>query len=97
MHEVIEEECDQKEVDGFKWKHQWEAMMSSSFEGADNEVLTDAVTWRYFLVTTQDVDNKMINNEFIGSTNGYFKHYLSFDIPLLLHLHVLSTESQDAH
>ncbi|GJS55945.1 hypothetical protein Tco_0629307 [Tanacetum coccineum] len=51
MHEVIEEEWDRKEVDGFKWKHQWEAMMSSSFEGADNEVLTDAVTWRYFLIT----------------------------------------------
>ncbi|GJU68919.1 probable LRR receptor-like serine/threonine-protein kinase isoform X2 [Tanacetum coccineum] len=49
MHEVIEEEWDRKEVDGFKWKHQWEAMMSSSFEGADNEVLTDAVTWLYFL------------------------------------------------
>ncbi|GJY54830.1 hypothetical protein Tco_0446494 [Tanacetum coccineum] len=50
MHEVIEEEWDRKEVDGFKWKHQWEAKMSSSYDGADNEVLTDAVTWRYFLV-----------------------------------------------
>nr|GEY06869.1 RNA-directed DNA polymerase, eukaryota [Tanacetum cinerariifolium] len=37
-------------VDGFKWKHQWEAMMLSSFERADNEVLTQAATWRYFLV-----------------------------------------------
>ncbi|GKC35178.1 probable tRNA (guanine(26)-N(2))-dimethyltransferase 1, partial [Tanacetum coccineum] len=50
MHEVIKEEWDQKAVDGFKWKHQREAMMSSSFESADNEVLTDAVTWRYFLL-----------------------------------------------
>ncbi|GKB01063.1 putative nuclease HARBI1 [Tanacetum coccineum] len=50
MHKVIKEEWDQKAVDGFKWKHQREAMMLSSFESADNEVLTDAITWRYFLV-----------------------------------------------
>ncbi|GKA29543.1 hypothetical protein Tco_0715788 [Tanacetum coccineum] len=50
MHEVIEEDWDRKAVDGFKWNHQREAMMSSSFESADNEVLTDVVTWRYFLV-----------------------------------------------
>nr|GEU51062.1 protein phosphatase 2C 56-like [Tanacetum cinerariifolium] len=42
LHEVIAEEWDQETVDGFKWKQKWEAVMSSSFERADNEVLTEA-------------------------------------------------------
>ncbi|PWA83460.1 protein phosphatase 2C family protein [Artemisia annua] len=42
MHEVIAEEWDQEAVDGFKWKQKWEAVLSSSFERADNEVLTEA-------------------------------------------------------
>ncbi|PWA82644.1 protein phosphatase 2C family protein [Artemisia annua] len=42
MHEVIAEEWDQEAVDCFKLKHKWEAVLSSSFERADNEVLTEA-------------------------------------------------------
>ncbi|KVI01211.1 Protein phosphatase 2C [Cynara cardunculus var. scolymus] len=42
MHEVIAEEWDQEAADGFKWQQRWEAVMSSSFERADNEVLSEA-------------------------------------------------------
>nr|GEV30696.1 protein phosphatase 2C family protein [Tanacetum cinerariifolium] len=49
IHEVIKEDWDQKAVDGFQWKHKWEAMMPSSFERPNNEVLTEAATWHYFL------------------------------------------------
>lgn len=42
MHEVIAEEWDQEAPAGFKWQQKWEAVMSSSFERADTEVLTEA-------------------------------------------------------
>ena len=42
MHEVLAEEWDQEAIDGFKWKQKWEAVLSSSFERADDEVLTEA-------------------------------------------------------
>ncbi|XP_076949734.1 protein phosphatase 2C 77-like isoform X2 [Bidens hawaiensis] len=43
MHEVIAEEWDQDANDDCKWQQRWEAVMSSSFERADNEVTTEAV------------------------------------------------------
>ncbi|KAF5788780.1 putative protein-serine/threonine phosphatase [Helianthus annuus] len=42
MHEVIAQEWDQDANDEFKWQQRWEAVMSSSFQRADNEVITDA-------------------------------------------------------
>uniref|UniRef100_A0A5B6Z6T3 protein-serine/threonine phosphatase n=1 Tax=Davidia involucrata TaxID=16924 RepID=A0A5B6Z6T3_DAVIN len=42
MHEVVAEEWDRETVDGFEWHQRWEATFSSSFERADNEVLTEA-------------------------------------------------------
>ncbi|KAI3709574.1 hypothetical protein L2E82_39340 [Cichorium intybus] len=42
MHEVIAEEWDQEASNGYKWQQRWESVMSSSFERADNEVLTEA-------------------------------------------------------
>ncbi|CAH1449756.1 unnamed protein product [Lactuca virosa] len=42
MHEVIAEEWDQEAANGYKWKQRWESVMSSSFERADNEVLSEA-------------------------------------------------------
>ncbi|KAA8534924.1 hypothetical protein F0562_029860 [Nyssa sinensis] len=42
MHEVVAEEWDRKAVDGLEWHKLWEATFSSSFERADNEVLTEA-------------------------------------------------------
>nr|GEY94188.1 protein multipolar spindle 1 isoform X1 [Tanacetum cinerariifolium] len=41
---VITKEWDQEPFGDFKWKQKWEAVMSTSFEGADNEVLTKAAT-----------------------------------------------------
>ncbi|CAK9137044.1 unnamed protein product [Ilex paraguariensis] len=41
MHEVVAEECDRKTVDGFEWQQRWEAAFCSSFERADNELLTE--------------------------------------------------------
>lgn len=43
LHEVIAEEWDQEANDEFKWQQRWEAVLSSSFEKADNEVNTEAV------------------------------------------------------
>ncbi|PWA82646.1 protein phosphatase 2C family protein [Artemisia annua] len=45
MHEVIAEEWDQEAVDCFKWKQKWEAVLSSSFEMADNEVLSRGLSY----------------------------------------------------
>lgn len=42
MHEVVAEEWDRETVDGFEWRQKWEAAFSSSFERADNEVMTEA-------------------------------------------------------
>ncbi|KAI3827200.1 hypothetical protein L1987_01272 [Smallanthus sonchifolius] len=42
MHEVIAEEWDQEANEEFKWQQRWEEVMSSSFERADNEVITEA-------------------------------------------------------
>ncbi|KAL7239977.1 hypothetical protein ACSBR2_005774 [Camellia fascicularis] len=42
MHEVVAEEWDRETVDGFEWRQKWEAAFSSSFERADNEVVTEA-------------------------------------------------------
>lgn len=42
MHEVIAEKWDQEGSDGLKWQQKWEAVLSSSFERADDEVLTIA-------------------------------------------------------
>ncbi|KAL7168070.1 hypothetical protein ACSBR2_038501 [Camellia fascicularis] len=41
MHKVIAEEWDRETVDGFEWRQRWEATFSSSFERADNEVVTE--------------------------------------------------------
>ncbi|KAK1418569.1 hypothetical protein QVD17_27714 [Tagetes erecta] len=43
LHEVIAEEWDQEANDDFKWQQRWEAVLSNSFEKADNEVITEAV------------------------------------------------------
>ncbi|KAI7988269.1 Protein phosphatase 2C 56 [Camellia lanceoleosa] len=43
MHKVIAEEWDRETVDGFEWRRRWEATFSSSFERADNEVVTEAL------------------------------------------------------
>ncbi|GMQ06366.1 hypothetical protein CsSME_00050992 [Camellia sinensis var. sinensis] len=43
MHKVIAEEWDRETVDGFEWRQRWEATFSSSFERADNEVVTEAL------------------------------------------------------
>lgn len=43
MHEVLAEEWDQENVDGFQWQQKWEAVFSSSFERADNEAHTEAL------------------------------------------------------
>ncbi|PWA82645.1 hypothetical protein CTI12_AA176940 [Artemisia annua] len=45
MHEVIAEEWDQEAVDCFKWKQKWEAVLSSSFEMTDNEVLSRGLSY----------------------------------------------------
>ncbi|KAI7727032.1 hypothetical protein M8C21_008646 [Ambrosia artemisiifolia] len=42
MHEIITQEWDQDTNDEVKWKQRWQAVMSSSFERADNEVITVA-------------------------------------------------------
>ncbi|XP_054821108.1 probable protein phosphatase 2C 6 [Prosopis cineraria] len=43
MHEAIAEEWDRDIAQGTEWKGRWEAVFSSGFEKADNEILTDAV------------------------------------------------------
>ncbi|KAL6984736.1 protein-serine,threonine phosphatase [Sarracenia purpurea var. burkii] len=43
MHEVVAEEWGRETIDGFEWRRRWEAAFSSSFERADNAVVTDSV------------------------------------------------------
>nr|GFA57062.1 protein phosphatase 2C family protein [Tanacetum cinerariifolium] len=39
-----DEEWDQEPFSDFKWKQKWEAVMSTNFDWADNDVLTKAAT-----------------------------------------------------
>ncbi|GJV05884.1 hypothetical protein Tco_1343540, partial [Tanacetum coccineum] len=74
VHAVIEEEWDSKAVDGFERKHQWEAMMSSSFEREDNDVLIKAATWRSFLLYCQNEVRKLLSKFHKDNRVVRFRH-----------------------
>ncbi|KAK6944917.1 PPM-type phosphatase-like domain [Dillenia turbinata] len=43
MHQVVAEEWNRGTIDKYEWRKRWEAVLLSSFERADNEVISEAM------------------------------------------------------